>query len=144
METVSLVLPQHVNPKHVSNTVTRQHGKQHGTQHTHDTEHRAHDTHTQRLRLRDSHLCFRAAFSRIAWTPFTGTGGSREPPVPHCVLSSFFPNSLDPLHWDRWFARATCPTLCFRAAISGKTWIPSTGTGEWREPLVPHCVFEQL
>ena len=47
-------------------------------------------------------------------------------------------NSLGPLPWDRWLARATCPRLCFRATIARIAWIPFTGAGGLREPPVPH------
>ena len=63
----------------------------------------------------------------------------------YCVkVCSYSSNSWDSLPWDRWLARATCPRLCFRAAIAQIAWTPFPGTGGSREPPVPDCVFEQL
>ena len=40
----------------------------------------------------------------IAWTPFTGTGGSREPPVPQCVFEQLYPEEAraTPSPSNRW------------------------------------------
>jgi len=65
-----------------------------------------------------AHIASRCAvIAQIAWTPFLGTGGSREPPVPDCV---------------------------FWAAIAQIAWALFPGTSVAREPPVPGCVFEQL
>ena len=44
-----------------------------------------------------------------------GISRSHEPPVRPCVSDRgpSHSNCRDTLKWDRWFARTTCPTLCF-------------------------------